>query len=228
MKYLAYCLFASPKTLPMLKGIDGQPIEIITHQELSSAVSKIDDPERKREIPELLVYNQVIEEIHYYYTVIPLRYGSVFDTEEQILKWLKMDYTHYTALIQKLNGCVEMGIRLLLPNDCQKTTVPPSSAPTGRDYLAARKQLYLESDQLTLEQEALVESICERLSGYFKSRQKEYRSENRLLSLYFLVPKSEIEPFRQRFQEINRSESVKLLLSGPWAPYNFVGSEDSE
>ena len=46
---------------------------------------------------------------------------------------------------------------------------------------------------------------------------------NRLLSLYFLVPGKSIDPFRQVYRRMRRRmKTTKLLLSGPWPPYNFV------
>jgi hypothetical protein len=43
-----------------------------------------------------------------------------------------------------------------------------------------------------------------------------------LLSLYFLVPGSAVESFRQAFRHLSATEPARLLLSGPWPPYNFV------
>jgi len=46
---------------------------------------------------------------------------------------------------------------------------------------------------------------------------------NPLLSLYFLVPGKSIDPFRQVYRRMRRRmKTTKLLLSGPWPPYNFV------
>ena len=45
-----------------------------------------------------------------------------------------------------------------------------------------------------------------------------------LLSLYFLVDRAVVESFRQAFRRLSEAESARLLLSGPWPPYNFVTS----
>ena len=36
------------------------------------------------------------------------------------------------------------------------------------------------------------------------------------------MPRPAVEPFRQAFRQLTESESARLLLSGPWPPYNFV------
>jgi hypothetical protein len=45
-----------------------------------------------------------------------------------------------------------------------------------------------------------------------------------MLSLYFLVPQCHIEKFCAEFREMSSRETAKLLLSGPWAPYNFAAT----
>ena len=48
------------------------------------------------------------------------------------------------------------------------------------------------------------------------------RADQGFSSLYFLVKRGAVESFRQAFRRIERAESARLLLSGPWPPYNFV------
>jgi hypothetical protein len=43
-----------------------------------------------------------------------------------------------------------------------------------------------------------------------------------LLSLHFLVARTAAEDFRERVQRLALPGEVKVLISGPWPPYNFV------
>ncbi len=215
MKYLLYGIWATPKQPTALLGIDEQPITLIHHQSLTAAVSKIDPAKLTTEVPLLLAYNQVIESLHNIETTIPMRYGSLFDNETQIIQWLDKNLTHYKELLQKLNGCVEMGIRLLLPTPPE----PPTITRSGRNYLTARQNYYSDKDQ----QQNLIKQINNQFSGCF--RYTKHCAENRYLSLYFLVPKNQVEKFRSLFQTMDKKH--KQLLSGPWPPYNFVISEET-
>jgi hypothetical protein len=49
-----------------------------------------------------------------------------------------------------------------------------------------------------------------------------------MLSLYFLVKREEVEKFRQIFQAFASRYSARILLSGPWPPFNFVLPEGSQ
>ena len=49
-------------------------------------------------------------------------------------------------------------------------------------------------------------------------------ADGRLLSLFFLVRRENVERFREAFGQLQQETSAKMLLTGPWPPYNFVGS----
>ena len=47
-----------------------------------------------------------------------------------------------------------------------------------------------------------------------------------LISLYFLTPATYADEFLRKARHIRPPSAAKLLLSGPWPPYNFVASVD--
>jgi hypothetical protein len=69
----------------------------------------------------------------------------------------------------------------------------------------------------------LVKTLCQPLSGLFVRRKVELSfREEPLLSLYFLVPRTSVESFREATRQCLKDGLTKLLVSGPWPPYNFV------
>lgn len=188
---------------------------------LSAAVSRISGSDLVPAIPRILTYENVIECLHRRGAVIPLRYGSVFEKESQILKFLGQRAKRYEALLRELEGRVEMGIRVLFKNAGRGMPVTELS---GAAYLAAQSDRYSRDDRLTREQERVVEKSVSSLSGLFVRSKAEssFPAGSRLLSLHFLVPKTSLELFRKAFLRIDSGRSTKLLLSGPWPPYNFV------
>ena len=72
-------------------------------------------------------------------------------------------------------------------------------------------------------QNELVETLCRPLSGLFVRRKMEPPSrETGFLSLYFLVPRNTVEPFRAASRQCLSNGFANLRVSGPWPPYNFV------
>ncbi|MEW6731755.1 MAG: GvpL/GvpF family gas vesicle protein [Acidobacteriota bacterium] len=233
MKHLLYCIFSANEYLlqkPLL-GINQQPISIITNNGLSAATSKIIHSQPFLEISSLLTYKQVIESFHLDRTVIPMRYGAIFEDEIHIIQFLAEQSKHYQLLLTELDGCVEMGIRIIFPIELRSSDtnkVNLSSLYTidrpGKAYLAVQQQNYTMKDYINLEQAAIVERISSILSDFYVRIRKECQvlANHRLLSLYFLIRRESICHFRKTFQQVVVKESLKLLLSGPWPPYNFV------
>jgi hypothetical protein len=175
-------------------------------------------------ISSLLAYERVVEAIHARQTVIPLRYGCVMESEEQVVQLLEEHRREYEALLGRLRGMTEMGIRLLwLPSAVPLPSLPPLP---GAAYLASLRNRYNSQETLTAEEVLLADQIVSLLDDCSTEQRREVSSshQGRLLSLYFLTPKSGADEFRKVVRKISTPRGVKLLLSGPWPPYNFVAS----
>ena len=106
-----------------------------------------------------------------------------------------------------------------------RAAVPPAFPPSpGAAYLASLRNRYPSGNALDGEETQLADRIAGLLSGCSTEQRRELSSsrQGRLLSLYFLTPKSGAEEFRRMVRTISTPRGVKLLLSGPWPPYNFV------
>jgi len=227
---LLYCVFQAEITeLDVPLGVEGSPVRVVCSNGLGAAVSEITPSVLSPTIRMLGAYERVVEAFHRHDTVIPMRYGSTCETRGQALQLLKDRGEEYRALLDKLGDCTEMGIRVLLPLPPARTGSPGDAvvvgvSPSGRAYLAARRERYATEKQFAAEQERLVESIRTSLGGFFVHSRSESSScsGGRLVSLYFLLPRNRVEPFRRAFRDLSLSDSAKLLLTGPWPPYNFV------
>ena len=110
----------------------------------------------------------------------------------------------------------------------EKDVRPPPpvhlSTTSGIAYLEARRLHYFCLDQADLEQRRLVEELCNSLAGLYVRRKVEVpeSSSSRPLSIHFLVPRDSIDSFRHAARQFRSRQPLKLLLSGPWPPYNFV------
>ncbi len=174
-------------------------------------------------------------------TVVPMRYGCVVEQESQVVEMLSAQASHYEALLQELEGCVEMGLRVLLPSGPWAGVTPggpegsrevagpyPLDPEADRDrlglaYLTARKAHYAHQDRWTTEYREAADRCQAQFAGLFVKCKTEAPSARLpLLSLYFLLPRPAVESFRQAFRQLTETESARLLLSGPWPPYNFV------
>jgi hypothetical protein len=244
VSYLLYCILRQPpRRRPQtrtLVGVAGQPVILVGHWGLGAVLSPLGPEELAARIPELLAYERVVESFHQAGTVIPMRYGCVFEDPAQVLHLLQERRWQYLSLLQDLEGCVEMGIRLLLPAEAgasepaRALSGPPAAAATlaqgavslrpGQSYLAAQRERYAARDREPWSGALLPDKLCQALAGAFMRHRRECRrlGDRLLVSLYFLVPRNRLPLFRRSFRQISAGKSWKLLLSGPWPPYNFV------
>ena len=237
MSYLLYCIFrgqAQPSP-GMPPGVGGKPVFVLSQNGLSAGLSEMTESDLVPGISQILAYEAVIEHFHRALTVIPVRYGCQLKDTSEALQLLERHRDEYAALLAGLEGLTEMGIHVLLDRSSPGTesrtepAAPPPVCPlceSGAAYLAAQRQHYLGLDRAALHERSLVEELWTSLAGLYVRRKMEPPDSNRgsLLSLYFLVPRASVEPFRHTAHHLRSRESIKLLLSGPWPPYNFVDS----
>ena len=160
MKYLLYCIMrdraAPPKNIP--GGVRGKPIAYISCNQLSAAVSTVLQQDLAPDVPRLVAYGEVIAAFHREGAVIPLRYGSVLEDRPRGRQLLEKYYARYSALLGELEGCVEMGIRILPAagdarplspsiRDKQPQLSPGTAPHAGRAWLAERKNHYAAGEQ---------------------------------------------------------------------------------
>jgi len=242
MSYLCYCVLQPPgPALPeKVKGVGEHPVYQVGHGRLSAAVSVIAPADLAPDVAKVRAYGQVVGTFHRHCTVIPLRYGCILDREPQVIQLLEQREQHYELLLQELDGCVEMGLRVLLPamslvpfpaagvagreERGPDPAAPPGPPPRpGQAYLTARKAHYAHQDRWTAEYRRAAARYLDQFAGLVvKSKIESPTPRLPLLSLYFLVPRGQLESFRQAFRRLSRAEPARLLLSGPWPPYNFV------
>jgi len=235
---LFYCIchHPGPELTKNLVGVGGRPVYQVAHRRLSAAISQVDSADLGADLPRIRAYERVVLYCHRQGAVIPLRYGCVLPRESEVIQLLDEHSRQYEDLLQELEGCVEMGLRVLLasgpwvaaaPEGSREVAgpPPPEAAPSrpGLAYLLARKAHYVHQDGWTKEYRQAADRCLSQFSGLFvKAKTEGPSSRLPLLSLYFLVPRRTVAAFRQAFRHLSATESARLLLSGPWPPYNFV------
>lgn len=231
MNCLVYCIL--PRSATDLgshgKGVDGQPVCLVSHRDLSAATSLLSRKNMQPDISRLRAFERVVAFFHSLSTVIPMRYGCAADDESQVVRMLMEHAEEYGLLLKELEGCIEIGLRILPAGQPLPATPPPAPAGdgacprTGLDYLRARADHYGREKRWREECRQTAERCRKALAGWFVKCCSEPPSPRTpLLSMYFLVRRGEIESFRRAFGEYRAAEPAKLLLTGPWPAYNFV------
>jgi hypothetical protein len=240
-------VFAGPRhgseqptpTLP--SGVSGAPVRLIEACGLGAAVSGVDSADLTPSVGRALAYAEVVEALHADRTVLPVRYGCVLGQESDVVELLRTQGVTYAERLRGLDGCVEMGIRVPTAErgsseegDCgvkgARRRGDVSGPSSGMTYLDRRKEFYAERERRARETAASAQRLCAALAGLFLRCKTEHCAARGprslfdvpLLSLHFLVKHESLPSFRAAVLRIDLTERARLLLSGPWPPYNFA------
>jgi len=236
MTCLVYCILRDrvlpPELLPV--GVDGKKVSLLHDDGLAAAFSLVDDACDTTELSRVKVYAAVIEALHRACTVLPMRYGCLLPSEAHLAALLRERREEFLVRLDEVQGCVEMTIRILLEPVRTRTSHHGSSddlaaRSPGIAHLAALKRRYAAMDTTSQAADALAEKCIAAFEGFFVNYRAEYSPAAHsifhapTLSLYFLVRTGCQEQFCEVFQNLELAKTAKMLLSGPWSPYNFVG-----
>jgi len=244
MKLLVYGIVrsGSPVWNALLTGVEGEDVSFVPTEDLAAGFSIHADMCTTPTMEMVMAYARVVASLHEVCAVIPMRYGCFLDSEAQILEVLKKRGPGFRATLDKLDGCVEVGLRVWLhgtkgssakrPRLPADRFGPPAAALSGTAYLAHRKAYYGEKDSGLEEVSATIEGIRQALDGILMDWKAERpsASDGRMLSLCLLIRREELGLVRSSIVRLQEESPNKVLVTGPWPPYNFVSltAEDAE
>ena len=118
-KYV-YCVIKSERPLsfgPL--GIGSEPAEVHTvhYRDIAAVVSNtpmvVQDPTRDN----VLAHQRVNETVMQQHTVIPMSFGTVFKTDDDIMELLRSAYDAFTDVLNKMQDKFEFGLKVLWDRD---------------------------------------------------------------------------------------------------------------
>jgi len=247
MKHLVYGALRDvrPGRHALPAGVEGAPVFLVAEGGLAAACSGVPDGCATPTVPRATAYAWVVGALHAVTAVLPFRYGNFLDSSERVLNLLRVRREAFLQSLEEVEGCDEMGLRILLEDRPHLACAQPACAApglpaialaaaggTGREFLEGRRAHYAaeECDEApalrTGGAAAEARGALEGLAVKCRAQRSSAPASplGRVLSLFFLVRRENVERFREAFRQLQQETSAKMLLTGPWPPYNFVGS----
>lgn len=211
----------SSAPLTSLTGVGDEPLHMhdssslrIYWSELSDpATALADGPARKRAESK---FQQVLREIVAQVTPIPFPFPSVLADLESLEKLVAKEHEQYEAALTRFAGTVQYDLTATWSADDQTDLSTPVS---GREYLKRRE-----------EAEARVVAIDTKLKTVSAGIVREWSSrQDRRKHLWFaLLLRDDRDRFLAALRSAGPSEGVRLRLSGPWPPGEFVRAQEPQ
>jgi hypothetical protein len=236
-KYV-YCVIKSEHRLSFgTLGIGIEPAEVHTVQfrDIAAVVSGTPmvalDPTRDN----VLSHQRVNETVMQDHTVIPMSFGTVFKTDDDIIELLRSAYDAFTDVLNKMQDKLEFGLKVLWDRDLIIHEIEAEdedihrlkneiSSQTGSTYFARMQYGRLIDAALQARSERYVSEIFEALRNVsVASRSNKPIGDRMIMNAAFLVARSVEQAFDARVREIGqRYDKLTFKFTGPWPPYNFV------
>lgn len=218
-------------------GGAGEPVYSVNYQDIAAVVSKtpvaIFDPTREN----ALAHEHVIETVMKNYTIIPMSFGTVFRTEDDIREVLKSIYPSLKDVLKQMAGKLEFGLKVNWERDQIIEELKQHDEEIRRFHREiVRKQLqstYFARMQLgRMIDKALAERATEYVRDIYEtlrsvcvaSRDNQPIGDKMIMNAAFLVERDREGEFDNLLNKIAKKygKRLKFKYTGPWPPYNFV------
>jgi hypothetical protein len=236
-KYV-YCIVRSafPLTFGTI-GIGGEPADVYTvnWRELAAVISDsppgVQDPTREN----VLAHQRVNETVMMEHTVLPMSFGTVFKTREDIIEFLRSAHDAFADVLSKMENKLEFGLKVLWDRDAVLLELEQDdedirrlkseiASQKGSTYFARMQYGRLVDAALQARSERYVAEIFDGLRDVaVAARSNKPIGDRMILNAAFLVSRAEEPAFDARVKALGaRYDKLTFKYTGPWPPYNFV------
>lgn len=187
-----------------------------------------------------IAHQKVLEEVMRKFTLLPVRYCTIAEEEEDIKKKvLKARYKEFKDLLSEMKDKVELGVRAIWTNMEQifgEIGEENKDIKQLKEKVAKETSLFKRREGMMKVGEMVKEALEEKkekeaqeLLAVLKplsvdARVNKVYGDRNILSAAFLVKKAKEEEFGQKIKELAEELNgrTRLRYFGPVPPYNFV------
>jgi len=242
--------------LGQLRGVGGGPVRAIAAGELTAVVGDVGLAEfgeqaLRRNLEDLAwleatarAHHQVIGALAELGPLVPIRLATVYSSDGGVAAMLADRDADFRAVLSRIRGRQEWGVKAYAagrpgPQDAPVGAAAPASreAGAGAAYLQRRRgQLTAQKDarrRMLADAETIHAALCEQAADARlhppQAPQLTGTKALMVLNAAYLVDDERGAEFGARVEALaDRHPGVRLELTGPWPPYSFAASEESE
>jgi hypothetical protein len=233
MAWYAYCIVEQqsllgaararrPFPLNNLQGIGGSQVFGYPSGDFAVVVTPYESATLDQQ--SALDHARVISECFKMSTVLPFRFGTVFDSDEALRRAVRSNRRHFQENVNQLRGKSEMHLKLVVRDGALREVIGALPASVGIEYLnKLRERAALDRDRqskaktLSVQVHRLFNPLAEEISC------KKVDSGGLLIDIAHLIDSKSVEKYQNRYASAARQlKNCELAISGPWPPYHFL------
>ncbi len=233
-----YCVIGSTghKTFgPIGVGVEPAEVHTVRFKDIAAVTSdtpiEVHEPTRHN----ILAHERVNEAVMREHTVIPMSFGTVFKTDDDILELLRSAYDAFKDVLVKMEDKLEYGLKVLWDRDQIVHALELEDEDIRRlraEILSQNGSTYFARMQYGRLVEAALETRCERYVREIfdelrpvsiASRVNKPIGDRMIMNAAFLVSREREAKFDARVKALGAAyDKLTFRYTGPWPPYNFV------
>ncbi len=236
MAWYAYCIAEQqaflqgararrPFEIPGLHGVRGASVLAYPSGEFAVIASEY---VRSGELDQqaVLEHARVVSECFRTTTVLPFRFGTVFDTDEALRRAVRANRKAFTDSVARLKGKSEMHLKVMVKDGSVRDVLPEATLPTaaGGEYLT---RLHAVSAR-NRERQSKARAVSVQVHKLFLPLEEEVSckkvdSGGLLIDIAHLIDSRAVEKYHNRYTTATRQlKDCQVAMSGPWPPYHFT------
>jgi hypothetical protein len=171
------------------------------------------------------------------HTVIPMSFGTVFRSDEDVTELLRSTYQAFSDVLDKMQDKIEFGLKVLWDREKVVANLERENDEIHRLKDEISRHTASSTYFARMQLGRLIEGALEEMSTRYvsdihdalktvavASRSNKPIGDRMILNAAFLVDRAQEQAFDECVKETSRKyeELLTFKYSGPWPPYNFV------
>jgi hypothetical protein len=173
----------------------------------------------------LLEHGHVIAECFRMATVLPFRFGTIFDTDEALRRAVRGNRRVFLDSVASLRGKSEMHLKLTVHDALLPQAIPaPAPSRIGNEYLTQLRQRASREREVQTKARALSVQVHRLLNPLQEEVCcKKADSGGLLIDIAHLIDSRAVPKYQTRCTAALRQlKDCHIQVSGPWPPYHFM------
>ena len=233
-----YCIIRATQPLRFgAIGMDEQwpDVYTINFKDMAAVISDVPIAPLDSTRENVLAHERVNETVMREHTVIPMSFGTIFKTREDIVELLRSAYDAFADVLAKMQDKLEFGLKVLWDREEIVRTIEMEdedihrlkseiSSQKGSTYFARMQYGRLIESALLQRSERYGAELLQQLRDVsVASRVNRSIGDKMIMNAAFLVQRDQEQAFDRRIKAIaSRFAALTFKYTGPWPPYNFV------
>ncbi len=233
MAWYAYCISEQssfqqgrvrrPFLIESLKGINRAPVRGFPCGEFVVIVSEMEHGQALSQ-QSAMEHARVIGECFKVSTLLPFKFGTVFDGDEALRQAIRNNKKTFAESIAHLRGKAEMHIKVTVREGaCVAELLELPAHKAGGEYLTRLKEQASRDRERQSRARALSVQVSRLLSPLQEEISCRKNESGMVLDIAHLIESDGVERYQSRYSNALRQfKGVEITLSGPWPPYHFM------